>query len=109
MNFKKNLKNELKYQDVQLKELSGRIGIPYGTMLSYVNHQECLPNVYIGYKIAKELNVTVEYLITGNPEDKYIKQYLPLYKELLLLPPSVIKAFESLIHFNYELYKNKGV
>lgn len=109
MSFKYNLKNELKYQDIQLKELSGRIGVPYGTILSYVNHQECIPNVYIGYKIAKELNVTLEYLVTGKPEYNYIRQYLPLYKELISLSPSVIKSFEKIIHSYYELYKNKGV
>ena len=109
MSFKNNLKSELKYQDIQLKELSGRINIPYGTLLSYVNHQECIANIYVGYKIAKELKVSMEYLITGNPEDNYIKQYIPIYKELLFLPPSVINSFGKIIHFLYELYKNKGV
>lgn len=108
MSFKSILKSELKYQDIQLKELSGRIGVPYGTILSYVNHQECIPNIYIGYKIAQELNVTLEYLVTGNPEDKIIKQYQTLYNELIVLPPSVIKSFEKIIHYLYELYKCKG-
>ena len=109
MSFKINVQNELKYQDIQLKELSGRIGVPYGTMLSYVNQRECIPNVYIGYKIAKELNVTLEYLVTGKPEDNYIKQYLTIYKELISLPLSVINSFGKIIHSYYELYKNKGV
>ena len=108
MSFKQNFKNELNYQDIQLKEFSGKTGIPYGTLLSYVNTRERIPRLDIGYKIAKELNVSIEYLITGKSEDNY-KKFNPTYKELLSLPPSIIKSFETLIHFIYELYKNKGV
>lgn len=104
MSFKENLKNELNYQDIQLKQLSDRIGVSYGTLLCYVDHRECLPRIDVGYKIAKELNVTVEYLITGKTEDIYIRNTLPVYKELIKLPPSIIKACETIIHSYYELY-----
>ncbi len=107
MSFKCNLKNELKYQDIQLKELSGRIGVPYGTILSYVNHQECIPNVYIAYKIAKELDVSLEYLVTGKREDKLKNKYISLFNELTKLPSSEFSAFEQIIHSMYELLKNK--
>ncbi len=104
MSFKDNLKNELNYQDIQLKQLSEKVGISYGTMQCYVNHRECLPNVEVGYKIAKALDVTVEYLITGNPDDLYKCNTLPVYKELIKLPPSIIKSCETIIHSYYELY-----
>lgn len=107
MSFKDNLKSELSYQDIQLKQLSERIGISYGTLLCYVDHRECLPRIDIGYKIAKELDVTVEYLITGNPEDIYKRNTLPVYKELIKLPAPIIKSFEKLIHSYYELYYKK--
>jgi len=98
MSFKNNLKNELNYQDIQLKQLSERIGV------CYVDHRECLPKMDIGYKIAKELNVTMECLLTGNPEDIYMKSTLPKYKELIRLPPSIIKSLATIIHSYHELY-----
>ena len=104
MSFKNNLKNELNYQDIQLKQLSERIGVSYSTLLCYVDHRECLPKMDIGYKIAKELNVTMEYLLTGNTEDIYMKSTLPIYKELIKLPPSIIKSLATIIHSFYELY-----
>ena len=108
MSFKNNLKNELEYQNIQLKEFSGKIGIPYGTLLTYVNSREHIPRMDIGYKIAKELNVSMEYLITGRNEDNYIK-FSPYFKELIQLPIPLVKAFEKIIHSYHELYKNKGV
>ncbi len=108
MSFKDNLKNELSYQDIQLKQLSERIGVSYATLLCYVNHRECLPKIDVGYKIAQELDVTMEYLITGNPEDIYQKNTLPLYKELIKLPTPIIKSFEKIIHSYYELYYKKN-
>ncbi len=105
MSFNKNLKEELYFQNLQLKELSGKLNIPYGTMLSYVDSRQRLPRVDVAYKIAQILNVTIEYLITGKPEDNLIKKLAPTYKELLCLPAGTINLFQSLIHSNYELYK----
>lgn len=65
MSFKENLKDELIYQDIKAIELAHDIKIPYSTLMSYLNKQKCLPNVEIGVKIAKRLNVSVEYLVFG--------------------------------------------
>lgn len=65
MSFAENLRNELIYNDIKIKELSFRTKIPYTTLLSYMNDKKSLPNVEAGVRIAKVLNVSVEYLVTG--------------------------------------------
>lgn len=65
MSFAKNLRNELSYKDIKIKEFSKIANIPYTTLLSYINYHEVLPNVVVGVKIAKALDVSLEYLVTG--------------------------------------------
>ncbi len=105
MSFKENLKTELFYQNIQLKEFAGKIQIPYSTILSYVSSRSSLPRVDIAYKIAKELNVSIEYLITGKQELKLKNSLYFSYKELLSLPPDIVNLIQSEIHKYYELYK----
>lgn len=102
--FKENLRNELLFKDIQLKEFAAKIRIPYTTLLSYVDKKECLPKIDVAYKMAQELDVTLEFLITGNPKDNYKKNLSPTYKELLTLPSNVISSIKEIIHAFYELY-----
>ncbi len=106
MSFKENLKEELLYQDIQYKEFAGMLNIPYSTMLSYINNTNTVPKVDTAYKMAKILNVSVEFLVTGNPEDNLLKQNLSIIeKELFSLPLSIISLIQNMIHSYYELYK----
>ncbi|MDR0303123.1 MAG: helix-turn-helix domain-containing protein [Treponema sp.] len=65
MGFKENLKSELLYQDMQVKELAVKTGISRHTLDNYLNVRENMPTADIAVKIAKALGVTVEYLVTG--------------------------------------------
>lgn len=105
MSFKDNLRNECEYQDIQYKELAAKIDIPYTTLLSYVNNRECLPNIEISYKIAKTLNVSMEYLLTGKDFNENKVKYSTTYNELMSLPEPLLSSFVTIIHNMYELYK----
>ena len=72
-NFKENLRNELNYQGVIVKELSARTGIPIATLDCYLGTRATIPSVEAAYKIAHALNVSVEYLIAG----KEMRQKIP--------------------------------
>ena len=96
MSFKDNLKDELLFQDIQIKEFAKKIGIPYTTMLSYLNSKGCLPKVDTAYKMAMELGVTVEFLITGNEKDNFIKNLSLTYKEFISLPSNVVNSIQSI-------------
>jgi transcriptional regulator with XRE-family HTH domain len=63
--FKENLKSELLYQDMLVKELAVKTGISRHTLDNYLNVRENMPTADVAVKIAQALGVTVEYLITG--------------------------------------------
>jgi len=65
MGFKENLKSELTYLGMQVKELSAKTGVKKHTLDNYLNTHNSLPNVESAVKIAHALGVSVEYLITG--------------------------------------------
>ena len=65
MHFKEILKNELEYQGILVKELSEKSGIKKQTLDNYLSTHSCIPHADIAVKIARALNVSVEYLITG--------------------------------------------
>ena len=68
MGFKENLKDELKFQGVLVKELSEKTGIPKGTIDHYLAEKNTAPIAENAVKIAQALNVSVEYLVMGkNP------------------------------------------
>jgi transcriptional regulator with XRE-family HTH domain len=64
-NFKVNLRAELDYLDWTVKELSAKTGIPKGTLDCYLGVRTSMPPADIAVKIAQAMDVTVEYLVTG--------------------------------------------
>ena len=75
VSFKENLKSELLYQGMMVKELSQKTGISRHTLDNYLNVRENIPTADVAVKIAKVLGVTVEYLVTGeeNQTEKFMQ------------------------------------
>ena len=69
-NFRENLRSELSYQGVMIKELSARTGIPIPTLDCYLGARATIPSVDAAFKIARALKVTVEYLLIGEEADQ---------------------------------------
>ena len=65
MGFKENLKSELAYQDMQVKELADITGISRYTLSNYLSIRERIPTADVAVKIAQALGVSVEYLVNG--------------------------------------------
>ncbi|MDR2716907.1 MAG: helix-turn-helix domain-containing protein [Treponema sp.] len=65
-NFKENLRNELDYQGITVKELSVRTGIPVATLDCYLGTRATIPSAETAVKIAQSLQVSVEYLVIGD-------------------------------------------
>lgn len=68
-NFRENLKDELEYQDITIKELSLKTEISNRSIENYLSKRESIPPADYAVKIAKALGVTVEYLVTGRNPD----------------------------------------
>ena len=63
--FKANLRAELDYLGLTVKELSAKTSIAKGTLDCYLGARASMPPADIATKIANALGVTVEYLVTG--------------------------------------------
>ena len=65
MGFKENLKEQLNFSGMYVKELANQSGIKKQTIDSYLNTQSCMPSADVAVAIAQALGVSVEYLVTG--------------------------------------------
>ena len=68
MNFGENLRRELEFQDIQIKELSIKTGISQNKIDKYLSKNQSSPSVENALKIVYALGVTVEYLASEKDE-----------------------------------------
>jgi transcriptional regulator with XRE-family HTH domain len=84
-NFRKNLRDELEYQGLTVKELAAKSGVAKGALDCYVGKQASVPPVTTAVKIAKALGVSVEYLVSGEkpPREEIVVPAGPRMRALL--------------------------
>jgi transcriptional regulator with XRE-family HTH domain len=91
MGFRENLKKELVYSGMLVKELSAKTGINKYTLDNYLSAHNCMPSADAAVKIARAFGVSVEYLMTG--------QEVSPRKALELLTPET----RNIIHISEKL------
>lgn len=100
MGFRENLKDELKYQDIRVKELADRTGISKRAIDHYLAEKYTEPTAETAVKIAKELGVSVEYLVTGkNSEipDTIKPEIINLIRDINHLPDKDIEFIKEMV------------
>jgi len=66
MGFRENLKQELSFNGMLVKELATATGVPKRALDTYLlNTNASMPPADTAVKIARALGVSVEYLVTG--------------------------------------------
>jgi transcriptional regulator with XRE-family HTH domain len=65
MGFRENLKAELVYSGILVKELAARAGLKKHTVDNYLSVRGRMPAADVAVRIAHVLGVSVEYLVTG--------------------------------------------
>lgn len=70
MSFRENLKTELTFRGILVKELSAQTGINKRTLDNYLREKSNTPPADIAVKIADALDVSVEFLVTGSERKK---------------------------------------
>ena len=66
MGFKENLKTELSYSGMLVKELAAQAGVKKHTIDTYLSTRGRMPAADVAVRIAGVLGVSVEYLVTGS-------------------------------------------
>jgi len=82
--FWKRTNKLIKDKNSKQENVAQECGIPYQTLRSWVTRQT-FPDALQAYKIAKALNTTVEYLVTGsdtNPAERELKELKEKLKKL---------------------------
>ena len=79
--FLEHLKDELSYQDITQKELAEKTGISVNTIRGWFS-KDLVPDVFNAVKIAQALNLSVEYLVTGQNDNKAAKELAELKLKL---------------------------
>ena len=103
-NFRENLRSELNFQDITIKELSARTGIPIASLDCYLGARATMPSVNAAFKIAQALQVSVEYLLIGKKTDiaplskRASKEALDLIQRIESLSPEQCRAIINLIN-----------
>jgi transcriptional regulator with XRE-family HTH domain len=90
-NFRENLRSELNYQGVTVKELSTRTCISIATLDCYLGARATVPSVDAAFKIAQALQVSMEYLVIGDKTDK-----TPIQKRISHEARDIIRWVENL-------------
>jgi transcriptional regulator with XRE-family HTH domain len=91
-NFRENLRNELNFQGVIVKELSARTKIPVATLDCYLRTQAVEPSAENAVKIARALRVSVEHLVSGGDDAGFGKPQAAFSRET----QEIIRRIESL-------------
>jgi len=64
MDFWSRLKNEIKAKNTTQEWIAGQVGVPFGTFKKWMI-RKTYPDIREGVEIAKLLETTAEYLVTG--------------------------------------------
>ena len=65
MDFRERLREEIAFSGLSNKEVAAQAGITNRALVSYVSGQACMPSADVAVRLAKVLNTSVEYLMTG--------------------------------------------
>lgn len=104
--FRQNLRDELNYQGLTVKELAQKTGIPIRTLENYLGKRDSLPPVDNAFLIASVLGVSLEWLVTGErqppAQGKTENDYHYLIHDMEKLPDDIKTAVKNLLHYAAE-------
>ena len=106
--FRDNLKEQIEYKGMIIKELAAKTGISKRTIDTYVDSRAVIPNAEIAVKIAEALDTSVEYLVNGrescrkldvSPEKQLdYGKYKKILDDLDLIPDEYLPVIEAMVH-----------
>ena len=98
--FAERLRQEIDYLGLTRKELSSRADIKQRALDMYLGTQASMPPADVAVRLARALNVTVEYLVTGEIKRQPLQRHPfgQLEADFALLPADVARSIEAMVH-----------
>ena len=87
MDFWTRLKGEIKAKNTTQEWIASKIGVPFGTFRKWMT-RKTYPSMKDGQEIAKLLNTSVEYLLTGVEPEYFYDAERELMKAYRKLSPA---------------------
>lgn len=97
LEFRRNLRDELDYQKITVKELSEKTGIPKPTLECYLGARANQPTLENAVVIARALGVSVEYLATSKNNELELELYRNVLEDLSILSIEIRDLIITLI------------
>jgi transcriptional regulator with XRE-family HTH domain len=100
--FSKRLRSEIEYFGLNQKEFAARVGVKKRALDAYLGVQQSIPPADIAVKIASNLGLSVEYLVTGKEYrqsidiSKYLR-FKDVLDDLSILPEEILEPIKSMI------------
>jgi transcriptional regulator with XRE-family HTH domain len=98
--FKENLREELEFNGISVKELAIQANIPRRSIDNYLSARQSMPPADYACRIARVLNTTVEELVgetTNQKNDEKVKQNARIITMLEKIKSEDKKAFLQLL------------
>jgi transcriptional regulator with XRE-family HTH domain len=107
--FKENLKSELEYKGILIKDLASLSGVNRRTIDNYLSTHHSIPTADAAVCIAQVLGVSVEYLITGHEsfQDKMISSFSPDLRLILKITEQLDKEDREIVLNMVKLLKKR--
>jgi transcriptional regulator with XRE-family HTH domain len=112
MPFAENLRSELDYRGLIVKQLSAKTGVNIHTLNHYLSGKKSMPPADVAVKIAAALGVSVEYLVTGKVSNASIDmsnylQFRTVLDKLRIIPEEVRAPIIAMIETAAEREREK--
>ena len=98
--FADRLRQEIDYLGLTRKELASKANIKQRALDMYLGTQASMPPADVAVRLARALNVTVEYLVTGEIKDQQtqVRPFRRLEEDFSALPADIAQSVEALVH-----------
>ncbi|MBQ3686590.1 MAG: helix-turn-helix transcriptional regulator [Treponema sp.] len=98
--FADRLRQEIDYLGLTRKELASKANIKQRALDMYLGTQASMPPADVAVRLAKVLNVTVEYLVTGEIKEQPVqgRTFRRLEEDFSALPADIAQTVETMIH-----------
>lgn len=110
--FSERLRDEIEYMGMTRKELAQKADIKKRALDMYLGTQKSMPPADVAIRLAKALNVDVEYLILGNSaktnKHHHTEEFNVIENELKSLPRPIMNSVRAMIHTLAEREKFLG-
>ncbi|WP_296853080.1 helix-turn-helix transcriptional regulator [Treponema sp.] len=102
MTFADRLREEIEFQGLTRKELAYRADIKQRALDMYLGTQASMPPADVAVRMAKVLDVSVEYLVTGEerPQKEFHskEKYKKIEKDFEKISRPVLESIGEMIH-----------